>query len=377
MTSSPATALYVHVPFCLRKCRYCDFYSVERRPDLISPWLAALATELHNRSAALDLRTLYIGGGTPTSLSLDQLDSLLSIFRDELDLSRLLEFTVEANPGTLSPEKLYLMRSQGVNRLSLGVQSFDNRILGRLGRIHSAFQALHSLSQARQAGFDNLSLDLIFAVPGQTLAGLRSDLARALSTNVGHISAYGLTYEEGTPLHADLLAGRIHPHDEAAELAMYRAVRDTLTHAGFEHYEVSNYARPGMRSLHNQTYWRNEAYVGIGPAAVTYLDGVRSTNVRDVERYLQLMKGQGDATIESESLDPRRRAGETAMLGLRMTQGLDEKEFASRTGFTLSELAGPAFDRLIDMGLLGRHLGRVFLTDRGMELADSILSEFI
>ena len=377
MSTAAATALYVHVPFCARKCRYCDFFSVAGHDELIDPYLDALQGELRKRKANLDIRTIYVGGGTPTSLATGQLNRLLGMFADVLDLSGLVEFTVEANPGTLDLDKLAMMKKNGVNRLSLGVQSLNDRLLQTLGRIHTAEQSIEAINQARETGFENVSIDLIFAIPEECIEDLKRDLDGAVALKVEHISAYGLTFEEGTPLWEDLQEGRVARVKEETELEMYRTVGSTLASAGFEHYEVSNYAQPSRRSIHNQVYWRNDPYMGIGPGAVSYQSGSRLTNVRDVGRYIQLVKAQGDATGERERLEPRKRAGEAAMLGLRRIEGIDEQEFAARTGFALQELAGEAFGRLVEMGLVKREKGRVQLTERGMEVADSVVEEFL
>jgi len=365
-------ALYVHVPFCVRKCSYCDFYSVAGRQELVRPYLHALDLELRKYRTIMDLRTIYMGGGTPTALSIEDLAQLLDIIGDTAE-----EYTVEANPGTVDADKLAMMRAKGVNRVSLGVQSFNDRTLATLGRIHSGAEAIDAVTLCRESGYDNVSLDLIFGTPGQSVEMLRADLMSAVALSPEHISAYGLTYEEGTPMWRELMAGRLERAGEETELLMYREVRERLAEAGYEHYEISNYARLGRRARHNVTYWKNEAYVGVGPGAARYVDGVRCRNVEDIVKYVELIDSTGDATDVREELGPQKRAGETAMLGLRMTEGIDESEFAARTGFTPTELAGEALEGFIEQGLMSRTGGRLHLTERGMEVADSILSEFV
>ena len=344
---------------------------------MIPPYLSALRRELTTCRSAINVKTIYIGGGTPTALSTDELESLLKMLRDELELSELEEFTVEANPGTVDERKLSALRAGGVNRLSIGVQSFNRHVLKTLGRIHDDAEAVRVIELARRTGFDNVSIDLIFAVPGQTVQNVRADIDRTASLNVEHVSAYGLTFEEGTPLWSDRQSGRVKEVPEEIQLTMYRTVRKCLSEAGFEHYEISSFARPGRRSIHNQVYWRNDPYVGIGAAAATCLDGRRSVNVRDILSYISGVSRVGRAVGESEELDARKRAGETIMLGLRRTEGISEQEFASRTGFTLQELAGPALQQFETLGLVSTEGGRLKLTDRGMEVGETVLCELL
>ena len=373
---STADALYVHVPFCVRKCRYCDFFSVAGGEDLVPRYLAAVQRELRRQRANLRVRTVYVGGGTPTSLSPDALKQLMESLT-EADLSQVEEFTVEANPGTLTKQKCAVLRDARVNRVSVGVQSLRSQTLQVLGRIHTAGQARAAVVQARTAGFAEISVDLIFAVPGQTLSDVAADLEGVIGMDVEHVSAYSLTYEEGTPLWEDRQAGRVQPVSEDLELEMYRLVRRRLREAGFEHYEISSFARPGRRSRHNQVYWRNEPYVGIGPGAATYLSRRRRTNVRDVRRYVELVESGTDPAVESETLGVEARARETLVMGLRMLEGVDETEFARRTGFRLETLADEEMRRLSEEGFLAREGGRVRLSERGLEVADSVLAELV
>jgi len=379
MTHDPPTALYVHVPFCVGKCSYCDFYSVVISPDAVSAYLAALRRELQlsggERPEPFD--TVYIGGGTPSSLTADQLEELLLILRGQTTFASSVEFTVEANPGTLSDGKLRVLTTHGVNRLSLGAQSFDDRLLGLLGRRHTRGDVTDALAAARDAGLVNLSLDLIFGIPTQTPADWTRDLDELLTCDVPHVSAYSLTYEEETPLARDVASGRVTPVGEEDELVMYEGVIRTLTSHGYEHYEVSNFARPHFQCTHNEVYWANAPYVGLGPSAVSYVAGERRRNVASVAEYVtSLDSGRLPVTFR-ERLSPEKRARETAVMNLRRTRGIDFDTFLRDTGFDLDVLLGGELQVLAEEGLMEVDEHSAKLTHRGRVVADSVLSELV
>ena len=378
--------LYVHIPFCTTKCGYCDFYSVASEGRDLGRLTAALVQEFAARRGELDIgpTTVFFGGGTPTLLPGAELASLLAAVGEVIRREQLKEFTVEANPATLDEQKADSLLSAGVDRVSFGAQSFDPAELAVLERIHDPADIGKGVRIARNAGFGRLNLDLIFGVPGQTLENWRVNLARAIELGPDHLSCYGLTYEPGTALTARRDRGLITPCDEELEAEMYLACIDTLAEAGFEQYEISNFARPGQKCLHNVNTWRNEPYVGIGPSAASYVGGERRRNVPHLENYMRLIEKTGRATVECERLDQRARAGECAMLALRLTAGFSAGEFRKRTGCDALELFGELIERFQGLGLLApfdpQEPGderRIKLTRQGLLMADSVMSEFL
>jgi oxygen-independent coproporphyrinogen-3 oxidase len=372
-------ALYVHVPFCVGKCGYCDFYSVVVSDDAVRAYLDAVAAELRMTADVLGgcAKTVYVGGGTPTSLDADELDELLRAVLAHVDAKRIEEFTVEANPGTLSREKLLVLESRGVNRLSLGAQSFNDRLLAVLGRRHRRDDVGRAVELAREAGLANLSLDLIFGVPTGTVAEWRSDLDEALSLDVPHVSAYSLTYEEGTPLARAVEEGAYRRLGEEDDLRMYEETIETLTSAGFEHYEVSNFARRGFACRHNEIYWANESYLGVGPAAVSYIGGERRRSVASVPQYAERLS-RGELPVDfRERLKPEQRARETAVMNLRRTRGMDLDEFRRHTGFDAMEMFGKELQSLAADGLVEMTPDSVRLTRKGLFVADSVLAMLV
>jgi oxygen-independent coproporphyrinogen-3 oxidase len=306
-----------------------------------------------------------------------ELRGLFDLLAERVDLRGVSEFTVEANPGTLDRAKLHLLRSAGVNRLSLGAQSFSDRLLGILGRRHASHDIREAVELAHDVGFTNLSLDLIFAVPTQKIGEWRGDLDAAIALNVPHVSAYSLTYEQGTPMHRALEAGELVRVNEDDELAMYELAIDTLTDAGYEHYEISNFARPGSSCAHNEVYWANDPYLGAGPSAVSYVEGVRLRNVASVEGWCDRIDA-GESPVDfRERLDGERRARETAVMNLRRTRGIDFDEFLRKTGFDARVLFADPLRTFSGQGLMALTDRAVRLTRRGLAVADTILSELV
>lgn len=371
-----ANVLYLHVPFCRRRCRYCDFPTQAYDRALAEAYLVALAEEVEARVRRLAPRTLYIGGGTPTALRADQLTDLLNLL-GTLDLSRLEEYTVEANPGTFDVETLLRLREAGVNRLSLGVQTFHAEGLKRLGRIHDARRARAAVSMAREAGFENLSLDLIYGWPGQRPADWREDLETVAGLAPEHLSCYGLTYEEGTPLWRDRRAGRLMPLTEEEERLLFDEMASRLADRGYDRYEISSFARPGGQCRHNRAYWEGEEYVGLGAGAHSLVAGTRFCNSRSPAEYIRLMTRHGRARVWEESLPPERAARERVVIGLRLREGLAPETFAAATGFELEELLGRELPPLLEGGWLEWTEGRLRLSDRALPVADSILAELV
>jgi oxygen-independent coproporphyrinogen III oxidase len=385
----PATeplGLYVHIPYCLSRCPYCDFntYAVRSWPE--DEYAEALRCELAAYAqtepfAGRRVGTVFFGGGTPSLFRPATIASLLEHAEKCCGVAADAEITLEANPGTGDEARLADFRAAGVNRLSLGVQSFDDASLQKLGRHHSAADSLLALRSARAAGFDNLSLDLIYAIPGQDVAGCERDVAAAIEIAPEHVSAYGLTYEKGTPLERDRAAGRVVPVEEEVELAMYATARERLGAAGYTHYEISNYARPGRIARHNRAYWRGVSYLGLGAGAHSFAArsstgpgwGSRWSNVRDPNAYAARAKATGTAVADREELTRSQAMGEACWLGLRQREGLLASEFSERFGESLEEVY-PQTGALIDEGLLAWRGERLALTDRGLELADSVFA---
>jgi oxygen-independent coproporphyrinogen-3 oxidase len=384
----PVTSLYVHVPFCARKCGYCAFFSEPASHALMERYVKALIREMELVAGDLKPRTIFFGGGTPSLLSLRQWEHLFRAM-ERLNLLGAAEWTVECNPATVSLAKARLLRAHGVNRLSLGVQSLNDRMLARLGRIHDRRQVFKSFDLLRRAGFDNLNLDLMFAIPGQTLAIWRETLSEALAMDSEHLSSYEVIYEEDTPLFAQLHAGEFDA-DEDLACAMYEELIARATSAGFQQYEIANFARdrdftlkPSTLSLpshacrHNVNYWRGGSFYGLGPGATSYVRGVRTKNWTNTPLYCEQLE-KGDRAIESrEELPPLARAGETAAFGLRMTAGWGFDEFRQITGYDLRADWSEDMQQMVKQGWGRTSANRFHLTPQGMRLADAVAERFL
>ncbi len=372
----PPRAAYLHVPFCVHRCGYCNFTVVAGRDDLVEPFLAALATELGWLGEPREVDTLYFGGGTPTYLAPKPLRQLCDLALKWHPLAPGYEWTVEANPGDLDEERIAVLAECGVNRLSLGSQSFQHAKLKFLERNHDAGAIERAVALSREAGM-NVSLDLIFGVPGETLVTWQADLQRALGLAPDHISTYGLTFEQGTQFWNRKQRGELHEIDEDLERALYLAAIKALTGAGFEHYEVSNFAQPGQRSRHNETYWSGRGYYAAGPGASRYVDGIRQTNHRSTTAYLERLR-QGDSPVaEEECLGNEARARESLVFGLRRLEGVSRTDFESRTGYSVDALAGPTIKRFVELGMLLDDIECVRLSRDGLLVSDSLWPELI
>jgi oxygen-independent coproporphyrinogen-3 oxidase len=363
-------AAYVHVPFCAHHCGYCDFAIAVGRDELVPAYLDALALELSALRRPQPVSTIYVGGGTPTHLAAADLERLLTDLCHWLVLQPGGEFSIEANPESLDEAKVAILASHGVTRVSLGAQSFDPQLLQALDRRHRPEHVPQAIDRIRRR-LREVSLDLIFAIPGQTPAQWRRDLEQALALPVDHLSTYGLTYEKGTPLWKERQRGQVRPLLEEAELALYALAIDTLEAAGFEHYEISNFARPGHRSRHNQVYWANEAYFGFGMGAARYVLGRRELNTRSLHRYLERLRAGQSPTLQSEELSPWERARET------MAGGIDRLAFRRQTDHDLDRVAGTALRRHVELGLLCDNGQAVRLTRQGKYLADAVIERLL
>lgn len=373
----PPQAAYVHVPFCRHRCGYCDFPLITGRDDLIGDFLRALELELQTLGTPQEMQTLFFGGGTPTHLAPPALERLFELTHHWLPLAPGGELSVEVNPNDLDDDRIGVLVAAGVTRVSLGVQSFDPAGLAVLERDHSPEDVLEGLSRLRAAGLENVSLDLIFGVPGQSVAQWQDMLTSVEQLDIQHVSTYGLTYEKGTAFWRRRSLGTLRPADEEAERAMYALAMDRLPAAGFPQYEISNFARPGFECRHNQVYWRGESYFAFGPGAARYVEGVRSTNHRSVTSWLNRVLGGGSAVAETETLDDEGRARELIMLGLRMTEGIDLPAFLERTGYDVRELEPVAIARFCADGLLEEAHGHLRLTRAGRFLADTVIAELL
>lgn len=372
--------LYIHVPFCARKCPYCDFNSFAGREGLIDAYIGAVLTELKGRSRSASrptFTTLYVGGGTPTLLSSAQLCRLLEGAREAACLADGAEVTVEANPGTVDAAKLRALRRVGANRLSLGAQSFRQEDLLRLGRIHTVTEGETTFRDAREAGFDNVAIDLIYAIPEQSVADFRLSLERVVGLGPEHVSTYCLTMEDGTPLAAKVREGSVRAADEGLQLRMYRLARRLLRASGYDQYEISNFAVPGRECRHNLACWRGEPYVGIGAGAHSYMDGARSANVGDPAEYVRRISGSGDATEWRERLCPERALGEAVMLGLRTREGVRFASLRERFGIDVRRRRAREIRALREAGLLRVTPEAMALTARGLAVADEVALRFI
>lgn len=377
-------SLYVHIPFCLRKCRYCDFASGPADPSLVAPYVEAVCREMEMRQHEAPeavAETLYFGGGTPSLLEPAQVESIVDRARRLYALAEDAEITLEANPGTVDRDRLAAFREAGINRLSLGVQSFDDEQLAFLGRIHSAAETRAAFEAARQAGFDNIGMDLIHTLPGQTEADWRRQLQEAVSLSPEHISAYGLTLEDGTPLTSEYEAGRfsLPDNDEAGRL--YLLTAEFLTAAGYEQYEIANFSRPGRRSRHNQAYWHWLPYLGFGAAAHSFnpspFPGLRRHNHDDLQTYLDAM-GKGILPeAEKTPLTRDEAMGEWLFLALRTTDGFLPEEFSATFGLPVTEVCESAIPRLLGEGLLISKNGRIRLAPSAFAIANQVFLHFV
>jgi oxygen-independent coproporphyrinogen III oxidase len=370
------TAAYIHVPFCAHRCGYCDFTLVAGKDLLVDQYLRALEMELRSLEHPRTVGTVFVGGGTPTHLNCGALDRLLALVRRWFSLAPGFEFSVEANPSGFDRNKAEILAAHGVNRVSLGVQSFDGSLLAVLERDHDSTQ-VEAAAALLAEKIPNFSFDLIFGVPGQTLALWRDTLRRGVALGPGHLSTYGLTFEKGTAFWSRRAKRSLQPVPDELERAMYAAAMDDLADAGFEQYELSNFARPGRRCRHNETYWEGMPYYGFGPGAARYLRGRRETNHRSVTTWLTRVLSGKSPVGDVDELSPADRARETLVVGLRRARGVRLDEFRARTGFDLGDVAGAAIARHCASGLLERTAEGIQLTREGRFLADTVIVDCV
>ncbi len=361
--------LYIHIPFCVQKCVYCDFFSVPYEEKLVSSYIHALCGELSLKKGSADsLKTVYIGGGTPSLLSGECFARLFECLLDNFSFEDSAEITVEANPGTITESKINGMLSTGVNRLSIGAQSFNDIELQALGRIHTSKDSLRSLELIKKAGADNFSIDLIYGIPGQTMESWRASITKALEFLPAHISTYELTPEENTQLYRLIESGKIKMPDEELVLEMYNYIIDFIADRGYEHYEISNFALPAFKCVHNLNYWNRGEYIGAGAGAHSFVNGVRSMNTKDIRNYVENLNQGKLAETWSAKVTAEDALKELIFLGLRKTEGINTMK-AAKLGLSLSA-AGKG---LIDEGYLEIGNNHLRLTRKGIVISNTII----
>lgn len=369
------TSAYVHIPFCTQICYYCDFSKVFIKNQPVDAYLQALIHEFESYKIE-QLRTLYIGGGTPTAISAEQLDYLLSHLTKNLDLSQLEEFTIEANPGDLTPDKIAVLEKSAVNRISLGVQTFNDKQLKRIGRSHNEAQIYESIDSLKGAGFDNISIDLIYALPGQTMADVKENVAKAIALDIPHLSLYSLILEHHTVFMNKMRRGKLNLPTEDLEADMFDYIIAKLESHGFEHYEISNFTKPGRESRHNLMYWDNAEYYGVGAGASGYVDGVRYRNRGPIQHYLKGV-AQGNPRLEEEVLTKQEMMEEEFFLGLRKKEGVSISRFEEKFAENFSNRYGDIVEKLTRDGLVQVTDGRLRMTKKGLFLGDTVAEKFI
>ena len=369
------TSAYVHIPFCTQICYYCDFSKVFIKNQPVDSYLEHLLEEFQSYDIQ-KLRTLYIGGGTPTALSAPQLEVLLKGLTKNLDLSSLEELTIEANPGDLDADKIAVLKNSAVNRVSLGVQTFDDKMLKKIGRSHLEKDIYENIDRLKLAGFDNISIDLIYALPGQTMEQVKDNVAKAIGLDIPHMSLYSLILENHTVFMNRMRRGKLPLPKEELEAEMFEYIIVELERVGFEHYEISNFSKPGFESRHNLMYWDNAEYYGIGAGASGYVNGVRYKNHGPIRHYLSAVE-EGNARITEEHLSQKEQMEEEMFLGLRKKSGVSMARFEEKFGRSFDGLYGEIVRDLVQQGLMQIDGDRVRMTKRGLFLGDTVAERFI
>lgn len=370
-------ALYIHIPFCIKKCLYCDFHSFRFDISLFTQYKLALLKEIglySNRDFTIE--TVYIGGGTPSVFPLEYISEIVKAIPSLGKISDNLEFTIEVNPGTIDREKLEVYKSLGINRISIGIQSLIDEELKTLGRIHTKEDALYSIQLAKEVGFNNINVDLIYGIPGQNLESWGYTLRKVLDLDITHVSIYGLMYEPGTPLYKFLIRKRISPMSEDLELEIFNLTQEVLKEYDFSWYEISNYAKKGYECRHNMTYWEGGDYLGLGSSAHSLIEGTRYSNTPNIESYVKLLSSGKSPRVWIERLPPLERAKELIILGLRMKRGVSLREVYQRTRIDVSHLFNDNIKKLVDEGLISFKDERIALTERGRLLGNLVFEEF-
>ncbi|MFT4412695.1 radical SAM family heme chaperone HemW [Fredinandcohnia humi] len=374
-------AAYLHIPFCEQICHYCDFNKVFLQGQPVDEYLQSMNDELKNTVEAYpptQLKTIFVGGGTPTVLSIQQLEIfLISINKYLIPRDKGLEFTFEANPGDLSEDKLKLLLDSGVNRISFGVQTFDDNLLQAIGRTHRRKDVFQTVELAKKVGFTNISVDLMYALPNQTVASFKESLDLAFSLNVEHVSAYSLIIEPKTVFYNLMRKGKLQLPTQENEASMYELLMAEMSGHGFIQYEISNFSRKGFESIHNLTYWNNEEYYGIGAGAHSYVDGKRITNAGPIKKYMSLVETTGFPYVETHSVDPKERMEEELFLGLRKIEGVSKSHFYEKFGIDIQTVFVNQINEQIAKGLLEEKDDFIRLTHKGKFLGNEVFQAFL
>jgi oxygen-independent coproporphyrinogen III oxidase len=370
------TSLYIHIPFCARKCMYCDFPSFCGQDSLMIDYAYVLASEIAANTKDKNIKTIFIGGGTPTYLSLEAWN-IISESISRANKEKDLEFTVECNPGTITEEKLLIFKKMGVNRLSIGLQAWQNSLLKGIGRVHTVEEFLSGYNMARSMGFSNINIDLMFGLPDQTLEQWLYTLSMVVKVGPEHISCYSLIIEEGTPFHGLYEDKKLRLPDEETERSMYEKALIMLKNEGFFQYEISNFCKAGYECRHNIVYWTLEDYIGCGASSHSYIKGKRYRNEENIEKYIKKIRNEGSTIVEVIENSLEDNMEEFMFMGLRMINGIDTDEFNNRFGKNIDSIYGRVIQKHVDNGLLKKSAKRIFLTGKGIELSNTVMSDFM
>ncbi|MCI6189318.1 MAG: radical SAM family heme chaperone HemW [Clostridium sp.] len=369
-------ALYIHIPFCKQKCLYCDFPSYSHKEELMDEYVKALNKEILSKTKKYKIESLFIGGGTPSYLSDENLKILLDTI-NKLDFVENAEKTMECNPGTVNKEKLEIIFNGGINRISFGLQSTNNEILKKIGRIHTYEEFKENYILARKIGFKNINIDMMFGLPNQSLNIWLESLKEVVELNPEHISSYSLIIEEKTPFYSLFNKDLLDLPSEEEERAMYEKGRDFLEFKGYNQYEISNYAKDNKECFHNKIYWQCKEYIGVGVSSSSYIDGKRIKNIDNIKEYIKNINENNSIIDEELENTEKDKIEEFMFMGLRMIKGIEEKEFENRFGKKIDELYKEVIEKHIKNGLLIREDGRIFLSKKGIELSNMVMSDMI
>lgn len=369
-------ALYIHIPFCKQKCLYCDFPSYSHKEEFMDKYIEALNKEILEKTKKYKIESLFIGGGTPSYLNNKNLKSLLNTI-NKLDFIENAEKTIECNPGTINKEKLEIILNGGINRISLGLQSANNEILKKIGRIHTYEEFKENYILARKIGFKNINIDMMFGLPNQNLNIWLESLKEVVELNPDHISSYSLIIEEKTPFYSLYNKDLLDLPSEEEERKMYEIGRDFLESKGYHQYEISNYAKDNKECFHNKIYWECKEYIGVGVSSSSYIDGKRIKNIDNIKEYIKNINENNSVIDEELENTEKDKIEEFMFMGLRMIKGIEEKEFEIRFKKKVDELYKEVIKKHIKNGLLIRENGRIFLSKKGIELSNMVMSDMI
>ncbi len=380
MQSQKDLGLYIHIPFCKAKCLYCDFNSFACRDDFVPAYFNALKKEICLYSDIIKghrIKTVFIGGGTPSYVGAHNIYEIVSLLKQRFDMDSCFELTIEANPGTMDLEKLSVYRNAGINRLSIGLQAWQNHLLKNLGRIHTVEQFEENYHLAVKAGFDNINVDLIFAIPGQSFENWEETVNKVAKLNPRHISCYSLIIEEGTVFGTRFLEGELTPVEDELDRKMYWYAVEKLKTMGYKHYEISNFSKEGFECAHNLTYWKEREYIGIGASAHSYFNGQRFNNTYNIEEYVKILNSDRLPVENQITVERKDEISEFMMLGLRLVDGVNVREFKERFGEDVLEVFKGQIESLLKRGLIKIEKGFIKLTELGFDLANQAFMEFL